>query len=177
MAEGGVAEGERVDVPAHALVARRVKSSKSHVRIKSDQDVEVLLPAFRETRPGGISVDVLWDESQRPGPAGQQAILKDAADIAAVEGFDLKGWASFKASLVISKSYGQITRVVHSGHDKNARHGDLVIAHYIEPKKIEMDLDAEKARALTVENEHKADLIAFLLQQFFANHGKFIFKP
>lgn len=172
-----MAEGARVDVAAHALVARRVKPSKSHVRMINDQRVEVLLPAFRETRPGGISVDVLWDESQPPGPVGQQDILKDAADIAAVEGFDLKGWASFKASLVISKTYGQITRVVHSGHDKNPRHGDLVISHYNEPKKIEVDLEAEKARALKVENEDKADVIACLLQQFFAKHGKFIFKP
>lgn len=111
------------DVDRSKIVARRVLKSK-YVLEQSGDKPKVLLPAFKEARPGGLSMDILW--FYQTGLPKQRIALAEALNVSISEGHTVVGWASFAVKDVLPTLKHHVSRVAATPSTTNRQHADLI---------------------------------------------------
>ncbi len=161
-----------LDLPPHTFVGRRVKPGKKYL-IHQDNKVRVLFLAFKENRPGGTSVDVLWEDPPQPKSSIKSKVLVDAAAVCAIEKFSVVGLAMFKVQHVLNK-VRIFSNAVKSENATNKQHGDLIPAKWHALESLSPDLTIEEVKRIRDENEVKAIQLAKALADYHFEHGSYV---
>lgn len=149
------------DVDRGQVVGRRVLEA-GHV-LSEDGKERVLVSAFVETRPGGLSVDVLW--AINAAQAKQASVASSAAQVAQTEGHAVEGWALFTVRDAVATRF--IDAVRHSPSASNPKHADVYFQRTLAVTAQDSKRDAEI----------KAWSAAKWMAEFHAEHGTFVRRP
>lgn len=155
------------DIDPSTVVGRRVRHS--HVR-DGEGKVRILLPAFRESRPGGTSVDMLWCTEPEPKKYLKLEHLKAASVVCAEEKFSAVGLAVFKTQTILKLVKG-FYRALATPTPSNARHGELMPEEFL--SQLQIAEDDPNAKDIKRANSVKADILAKALSDFHADHGDY----
>jgi len=148
--------------PVHSsrLVGRRIKNEAKFFVMADGGVLRPTVNVFREDRPGGLSVDVLWDPGTS-SPAIRKRALTLAKEVCFNENIEIVGWWNEKVANLTRKEEGPgIQRVVHTPNQTNLEHGDALAWPF-------MTIDDVN----DPERKLKATALAKLLCDYAATHG------
>lgn len=157
-------ESERWVNPA-MMLGRRIKNEQKFFMTKEDGTKQPTLMAFRETRSGGLSVDVFWDSQSQTKQVRRKTLI-DAAMTCSIENHGIVGWSTFTVKDVAKYAADFVRGVFHSPTPTNGNHADLKAREFM---KISGDSDADR--------NQKANIFAKLLYDFALSHGKVELPP